>query len=453
MTLRPLCRPIALASVLSLAGCQAFWDGAAPTPSHKVQLPASAALPQGARLVADYGAFQLAEVDDAALSALSARTDVEPRDDYDQILLNAGVLHTRLSTEAAPTGRGLHLVQFKGPIRPEWRAALDAPGVRVVGYVPSNSYLVYGDASALAGLDAASGVQFKGAYLARYKLQPTLKRQGPEGVAIQLVDDAPANETTLALIRQSASQEPRVQTALGFLNVVAKVAPDRVPAIAQQPDVVSIHARPRFKLLDERQDMILAGQLTGNAPSGPGYLAWLTAKGFTQAQFDASGFGVDVTDSPLDNGTTTPNHFGLRALGDITGASRVLYVRLEGTANPGSNIKGCDGHGNLNAHVIGGWDDHSGAFPFRDAAGFRYGLGVAPFVRLGNSAIFDPVDFTSPDYETLISHAYRDAMRISSNSWGGQGDYDNNYEAHGCLLILHGWHVRHIGVRLISSCG
>jgi hypothetical protein len=34
--------------------------------------------------------------------------------------------------------------------------------------------------------------------------------------------------------------------------------------------------------------MILAGQLTGNGPSGAGYLAWLASKGFTQSQFDTS---------------------------------------------------------------------------------------------------------------------------------------------------------------------
>ena len=30
--------------------------------------------------------------------------------------------------------------------------------------------------------------------------------------------------------------------------------------------------------------MTVAGQLTGNGPSAPGYLAWLTSTGFTQQQ-------------------------------------------------------------------------------------------------------------------------------------------------------------------------
>ena len=46
------------------------------------------------------------------------------------------------------------------------------------------------------------------------------------------------------------------------------------------------------ELHDERSAQIVAGNLTGNAPSGPGYDAWLVTKGFG-APF---GFAIDVTD-------------------------------------------------------------------------------------------------------------------------------------------------------------
>ncbi len=67
------------------------------------------------------------------------------------------------------------------------------------------------------------------------------------------------------------------------------------------------------------------------------------------------------------------------------------------------------------------------AAPHADAQGFRYGLGVAPFVKFGSSVIFDnsgaPTgDFTSPDYTTLESSAYNETMRISSNSWGSSAN-------------------------------
>ena len=325
-------------------------------------------------------------------------------------------------------------MQFAGPIRPEWLEALRATGVRVVSYIPNNTYLVFGEARALDALDESVGLQWKGAYLDQHKLQPGLDRTPASAFTLQLVEDPASNDATLAAIRVLAQDEPQVQRALGYLNVVARVPKASLRALAQRPDVVSIHPRPDFKLLDERQDVIMAGQLNGNLPAGPGYLAWLAGKGFTQAQFDASGFGVDLSDSPVDNGSLKPNHFGLYAAGNIKGTSRVAYVRLEGSANPGSKTQGCDGHGNLNAHVIAGYDDLSGA-PFADAAGFHYGLGVAPFAKIGNSIIFDPSSFTSPSYEDLESRAYRDGMRISSNSWGGGGNaYDSEAQRYDALV-------------------
>src|SRR5581483_4992544 len=118
---------------------------------------------------------------------------------------------------------------------------------------------------------------------------------------------------------------------------------------------------------------------------------------FTQAQFDASGFVVDVTDSGIDNGTIAPGHFGLYRLGDPAGSSRVAYNRLEGTSHGGSTLAGCDGHGTLNTHIIAGYNFLTNGFPHADSAGYLYGLGVCPFVKVGSSVIFDPSTFTSPN--------------------------------------------------------
>ena len=247
------------------------------------------------------------------------------------------------------------------------------------------------------------------------------------------MEDEEANAGTLALLGRRGPLGRQGQ-ALGYVNIVARLDGADLEAVAARPEVVSILPYYAPHKLCERQDQIVAGNLNGSVPAGPGYLAWLAGKGFTQAQFDASGFVVDVADSGIDDGTTQPNHFGLYAGGDAGGTSRVAYNRLEGFPNPGSTLKGCDGHGNLNAHIVGGYDDGSG-FPFADSAGYHYGLGVCPFVKLGSSVIFDPDTFTSPDYNTLESDAYQSGARISNNSWGSDksgGMYDSdaqNYDA------------------------
>jgi hypothetical protein len=353
------------------------------------------------------------------------------RNDYNFIFLNVARLDTsQPETQALRksagsfTGQRLHLVQFAGPVQPAWRKTLLDAGAQIVNYIPQNAYLVCGDADALARIQAYAAhapVQWDGPYLDSYKIQPSARAAGTNLFAVQLVSNLPDNTATISML---APVEPP-RRVLNFINVIARLAPADLDRVAARPDVVSIHARRPARKLDERQDQIVAGNISGSGPAGPGYLAWLAGKGFTQAQFDASGFVVDLTDSGIDDGTTAPNHFGLYRGGDTNAASRVAYARLVGTPNGGSSLKGCDGHGTLNAHIAGGYGDGT-AFPFADASGYNYGLGVCPFVRLGSSVVFDPDYWTNPNFTQLETEAYASGARINNNSWGygnSGGDY------------------------------
>ncbi|HEY2083578.1 MAG TPA: S8 family serine peptidase [Verrucomicrobiae bacterium] len=396
---------------------------------------------QGAKVIGDYGAFTVLEADDALLTGASSNR-VEVADDWNLIRLNARVLDTRApETTALRKARGtfagkrLHLVQFAGPIKPEWLAALKRIGAQVVSYIPENTYLIYGDAVALARMQTWAGAsqftQWEGEYTGDLKIHPQARALatnpggGNPGIslfAIQLLVDTNSNPATLALINGLKTSPARMDFARGiYHNLVVPLPADQLDNLAAQPDVISIQPYAEPKKCDERQDQIIAGNLTSNTPSGPGYLAWLAGKGFTQAQFDASGFVVDVADSGIDNGTDTPGHFGLYALGNTALPSRLAYARVEGTLNPGGTLAGCDGHGALNGHIIGNYDAFGG-FQHQDAEGFSYGVGVCPFVLLGSSVIFDNSvpnqDFTNPDYNSMASDAYGSGARVSNNSWG-----------------------------------
>jgi len=429
------------------------------TPRHTAQVndPALAArlAAGGARRIADYGGFQLFDIDQATATALVGR--IQLRDEYNVIKLNAAPLDTSLpqlqslrKPVAAFAGKRMHLIQFAGPVQPAWRESLLQAGVEIVSYIPQNAYLVYGGAGALGRVQAlaaqAPHVQWEGSYLDDYKIHPAARAVDAQGQPrqigtdlfdIQMMADAEANAKTLQLL-DALKLEPfqRQSAALHYLNVAGRFAPADLARIAAQPDVVSILPYFKPRKLDERQDQIAAGNLSGNAPGGPGYLAWLESKGFSQAQFDASGFAVDLSDSGIDDGTTTPNHFGLYRNGQISDGSRVIYNRLEGAPNPGSSLKGCDGHGTLNSHIVGGYDDSSG-FPFEDSSGYHYGLGVCPFVRLGSSVIFDPDQSTNPDLPTLESYAYQHGARVNNNSWGDTGSdglYNSDAQTYDALV-------------------
>ena len=421
----------------------------------------------GGRLIADYSTYKIYEADSALMNSLSGDPQVQLRDEDNVIQLNAGHIDTAKDELRANrpdiqsfSGKRMHLIQFAGPIKPEWYKALQDTGVQVVTYIPNNTYLVYGDLRGLRRVRSfaarSNTVQWDGEYKSEFRIDPSVTRTAARAKAalptqeakendgyfsIQLVKDEAENAVTLKLI-DTLKLEPIKSQAevLNYVDLVVRMTTDSVTELSKRGDVVSIQARPTPVKFDERQDWVLAGNLT----STPGdYLAYLISHGFNFAV--PSTFGVNVSDSGIDNGTTTPNHFALYVLGNslLPANSRVVYNRLEGTPNPGSTIQGCDGHGNLNANIVSAYVPtgtvggvNFAAFPHADASGFRHGLGVAPFVKVGSSVIFDPDTFTDPDYEDLESQAYNDGMRISSNSWGANvgGAYNSDSQRYDALV-------------------
>ncbi len=417
-------------SLLLVAGCDqslAPLSMAEPTLGEFPRLarvtPEEARHVEPSAVVAVYESFAVVRV---APSQTSPVFELHP--EWDEVLLNVGAIDVQ-----SPEGQALDvltaltepsqlfLVHFPGPISPTMYEHLVGTGARIVTYVPSNTYLVWADERALAGLvelRQSGKVSWASHYLPRFRFDASVPSRG-DSWDVQLVQDA-ANERTLAWLRTQG----QVQVAgelLGYLNLVVQAPRETVLELTMRSDVVSVHHRPGFALTDERQAQVCAGQVSSTLQAtGPGYLAWLSGRGFSQAAFSTSSFGVDVTDTGLDNGTIAPNQFALYQLGAVNNlaASRVAYVRAEGTPNVGGTTQGCFLHADLVTSVLAGYSNLA-APPHVDGSGFASGLGVAPFVKVGNSVIFDP-EFTSPNYANLQARAWRDTMRISNNSWSAE---------------------------------
>lgn len=385
----------------------------------------------------------------AALAAASLLA-VAPAPAAQPIRLASGVLEpdsprgrALAAARPSPAEPSLRVVQLAPSALAESLEVLRDAGMEVVDHLSGSTYLVRGEPGALARLDALAApggtVEWHGDWAAELKLDASSRAalaapDASEAWAIQLVEDPIANGPTLTLIAQNkTAAELFRMTVLKFLDVVVPLPASVVPLIAARPDVVSIRRWVEPVKAGERDAQIVAGNVSAGLPSATSYLSWLGGRGFTQAQFTASNFLVDVSDSGIDAGTTSPNHPGLKTLG--SGASRIGYLRLVGTANASSTLQGCDGHGTVSAHVLAGYDSTAGA-PHADGSGFHYGLGVCPFVKLGNSVIYDPNAFTHPVYSDLISRAYQDGARISSNGWGvpNAGAYDVVAQAYDALV-------------------
>jgi hypothetical protein len=398
----------------------------------------------------NYGSFKMLVVNQqslggrAQLQALAAGI----QDDMNLIALNGYIIDTTnpdaiygqlpadlrrpdiadaLTRGIQPQG-GLYIVQFMGPIQDAWLGALKATGVQVVSYITSNAYIVRADSKAaslvMSLLKQNPAVQFIGDYEPAFRLSPGLQAaRGKAGDAVDItvqVIDGPDAKDTIANLTALANEFVQTNRVLNYHNVELKVSPARLAQIASYDGVFAVEERGQRRKLDEAQGQIVAGNLSGNVPTlGTGYLSWLASKGFTSSQFTS--FSVNVADDT----------YTLQGHPDFP-AGRVAFQN-----NPTNQSGVLGGHGFLNANIVGGFNNGTGA-AFEDANGFNYGLGIAPFARVGVTAIFGATASSGTAWENT---AYGQGARISSNSWGFQTStggpvavYDSNAQSYDSLV-------------------
>ena len=295
-----------------------------------------------------------------------------------------------------------------------------------MSYVAHNAYVVRTDAAshaAVAALAAKPYVLAVSDYEPAFKLRPTLRAasigmQGVHDVVVQVVADERGEAFADALeARALAVLQPR-ERVLAYFNVTVKLDGANVIDLARDAQVFAVEEKLEARLFDEAQGQIMANQLNaaGTQPTGPGYLAWLQSLGFPGAGANPFAFSVDVTDDGVDRGSLTDVNNEFKVDGLAAGASRVTF---NNNYSGDALADGRAGHGNINASIIGGYNSTAGT-AFEDASGYQYGLGIAPWVRIGNSKVFSNAGagvFNQPT-TTRMQNAYNSGARISSNSWG-----------------------------------
>jgi len=388
----------------------------------------------------DYGSFKMVVIDEQAIGreALSSMRD-KIRDDQNLIAINGYIIDTTTGVavldkvpsdlrqtemadaiakqERVPTG-GLYLVQFVGPIKGEWLKQLRGTGAEVVSYMPNNAYIVRANSTSaflLKQFRNQDFVQLVGDYEPAFRLSPGLQAVRVTesndliDITVQVIDGASIKQT-LSELEGLAAEFVSEHQVLNYRNAALKVNASRLGEIAVMNNVFAVEERTPRERLDEAQGQISAGNLTGNSPSGPGYLTFLANKGFNSSQFGS--FVVNVVD---DSYTLT----GASQHPDLP-SSRVAFAN-----NPTSQTGAQGGHGFLNSHIVGGFNNGTGT-AVEDANGYNYGLGIAPWARLGVTAIFGSGSATATSWE---STAYGQSARISSNSWGYTGTAAKRYDA------------------------
>jgi hypothetical protein len=419
-----------------------------PGARHKFVVPAAAAELEeklvsstDRKKVKRYGSYTLIEADADTLRRLDADAleRVELRDDMNLILLKRGQIDTTAPaplvtvdlSQAEGLPRSLHMVQLFGPPTTSSIRALKSTGADIVSYIPNNAYLIWATRSELERIRLQTAVQWDGPFHPAYKLDRHFKLDSVEQVPVSIeILDTPEAAQTVERIKSIARRVlmPEFEaTETIQLKVLAESF--RLAEIAKIPDVLNIEPWTKIKLADERANQIVAGVLSEETvnsvkvsrPTRPGFIPFLNSLGFN-SNFD---FAVDVADTGFDKGTDDFRFVHPDFL-DSTGAPRIAYLHdftndfLFHQDNP-DVLSNHDtlGHGTINASIIGGFVNRTNG-PVTDSLGFQYGMGVAPFVRIGISKLFnDQGNFVSNfDYRQYIMAAYRNGARISNNSWG-----------------------------------
>ena len=415
---------------------------------------------RGATKLEDYGSFSLWLAPAPDRAGVQFEANSAAAEQMDAIYLRGGQAIDKMGNvetvaeslrQTRSEGEQFWMVQFIGPIKDEWLEEIKALGLTIVMYMPNNAYVVRGNDAALSRLESSVPkspiIQWTGAYHPTYRLSPTLQekallRAAGEWVAVtvQLYNTPNLNGSLDRLRAMGGAVYRSPSKVLDFTNISLQVPAAQLEAIAAWNDVFNVEPYAPPVMHDEVQSQIVAGNVTtagGNViPAGPGYLAWLAAKGFPS--MPSSYPIVDVVDDGIDTGdASNVLHPDFHEFGLLSNPDRISYINNCTTDTTGNGV---GGHGNLNAGIIASYNNRTG-WPHVDTLGYRIGLGISPYGRVGGTKVFrnsggwDDTNCGGTD-EGVVAASYNSGAALTSNSWGYSGSagvYNSTSQAYDAL--------------------
>ena len=444
---------VVICAAMAIAGTS--WAiPAPPVRARVVKTPAATrALEEaGARVVEDYGSFLLVELPDGrqnpAARALGSTLSWLPDDRWIGLRdypfetkgqrLFSDRAPARLLIDRYPDDRPeLFLVQFTGPVRDAWLDDIRRQGGKIIDYVPDYAYVVLIRPSDLERLESQatvsttageSPVAWTGIHQPAYRIsRDLLGRSGKVEVDLLLLDDDTGRALAERLSGEAEVLHP-LRSTPPYLRLRLRLDATRLEKLAHEPGLYWMEEWVEPRPCGEVGALNMAaqavnGEASGFGDAGVGWLSWLQAKGFDTST--PTSFVVNVTDTGLDKGNRSGNWH--QDLYDAAGTtSRVVYVK-DWTADAGGANDGTDGdgHGTNCAGVVGGYNNAAGTGTGEvSTKGYHFGLGVAPFVKLGGSKVFNYSGSwnMTGTYAQLEGYAWSQGARISSNSWGASNN-------------------------------
>lgn len=286
----------------------------------------------------------------------------------------------------------LYIVQFTGPIMPEWRQKLIDLGAEIKGYVPDYAYLVKLTGTLKNQVQALPEVHVIVIYQPAYKLDRLLKK--PEAKAklnsaelLTLKVEVFEAQDLDGVKKTISSLSGKLLNSLSDTTILVKLPANQIASLAQSIKVTYIEKYVPAKLNNDRAAKIM----TVDAVYQPSSFG-LTGNGET----------IAVVDTGLDNGNIATVHEDFR--GQIVPGGVFAYGRPGEWSDP-------DGHG---THVAGS------AMGTGAASGGDF-KGTAPNAKLIFQSVMDSgggLNGLNHGLANIFGDARNLGARISTNSWG-----------------------------------
>jgi serine protease AprX len=357
----------------------------------------------------DYGAFAWGRLNPAELATMRQQGLIVATVDDPFTLQLGGERFDPLGSDRAagpwtdyqadPSG-DYYLVQFAGPVRPEWLQSARESGVELSQALHPFSHLVWASREEIAAVGQRAELRWIGPMLPAWKVQPQWRQLGPEirDTMLLIRAQADAQEILAALSRLGRVISSNASGA-GFNVIHMAVAGNRYLDLAALPFVYTVQAIPADAgPRGETSNQSVAGGIDNTGTIFSGYADWLNDTGF-----DGSGVVVSIIDSPVLASHVDLAGRMLPCLGEHASCND------EPPANHGTHVAGA-----LAGTGASGTTLH----------GFLRGQGMAPGAGLV-SQIWTPfLDGSGPGglapdgMLKIYEDSARSGASLANNSWG-----------------------------------
>ena len=325
------------------------------------------------------------------------------------------------------------IIQFYGPILPEWRKRATKSGLKIIDYIPNNSYLVRGNILDIKKLKDKHLIRWYGLWQNAYKIQPELilfeRDKDVKNIPLRITTfpgvDGSLVENLLSekgakIVRKSSNRKGRY-----IFDI--EISTQYITSLTEIKDIKWIELRLPIKLENN------IARTSNDTPTGSGPDA-------NDSNDDGPLMNVDAVwakgirgenqivaeaDTGLDTGDLSTLHEDFGKQGDANNPMRVIKTYALGR----STWDDPSAHGTHTAGSMCGNGYHSGSNPGSNYFPSSCYAGTAPKADLVFQSVLDSnggLGGIPSDLHDLFTDPYNDGARVHSNSWGSRiaGQYN-----------------------------